>query len=185
MLDDATLDRIMSSLGGTKVPHRDGTYWLFSVGEVVAELYPFSRNSKGMLKVGVAASLSQPELSRIANLIMKRKSDTWCQFEYHQTDEMIPVKGDVKACLIRIVKREIEHLASLHMEDITAKFEAPYPSVESSPLEQKMHLAVLVHLREVRQLTEYLNWFKQGKRYNFKQPINKDTIEAALTIASA
>lgn len=39
MLDDATLDRVMSSLAGAKIPHRDGTYWRFSVGEVVAKLY--------------------------------------------------------------------------------------------------------------------------------------------------
>ena len=44
-----------------------------------------------------------PELSCIANLVTKRKFGTWRQFEYHQTDGMIPVKGDVKACLIRIV----------------------------------------------------------------------------------
>lgn len=170
--------KVFDELGGRKVEHSDGVFWLFSSGSVLLEVEPFERRTQGGLNVGIDVSMSNSELSRIVNRICGKSGQARQQFEWRQWQRRAPTEEAFEITLREVMSEALTQTQTVDISDLAARFATELPSNRS--LDQLMHLACLAYRGDLVALESYRDGMQLGKRFGFVPMIKVNFLDRAI-----
>lgn len=170
--------KVFGDLGGKKIEDADGAYWLFSSGCVLLEVEPFLREKSNEFSVGIDVSISNSELSKIANRICGKRGQQRQRFDWRQWQQYARSEMELENAFRDVLQRAMAEMQTINLNDIADEI-AGKPPMDRS-LSQLMHLAALAYLGNVRALNEYLEGMNSGNRFGFVPVITTIFLERAI-----